>query len=795
MSPRPERYWQRRPLSSRGFALMTQPSFFLNVAELLLQFRVRRSEVGDGEEHWLRHRVFEALEELLAVIVGGGAPDVVLVRADDPELATEAVRALRAALKGQPTRIWVYGAREQVLEEAFWRPVYEAGADDVFSWRPELASERLKLRLHALARRLDRRSDVDHAMELVRKTIDVLPHAVFIRDASGRMVFCNDFVSTFVGLSEQELLGTGVSEVVIGPEDFRHQEQGFLAVLQSGVPLAREEEWIRADGESRWFQVTRVRIEGSDGRLYVVGLASDITRVRTLAEQIHERDQVLAQINEHMPAIVFQLERRADRSFEVPYLRVGQLPGFEKLRELSETPERALLRVVSEDLARLEAEDNDRPGDLWRGKFRMIDDEGCVRWMSGHASAKQGPEGLRWYGVLSDITERELMEERLAMADRLASLGTLSSGLAHEINNPLTVVTSNLDVLLRGAGQEVSPELQKEMLASAREGATRIGAVVDRLRGVNWSGGSEAPANDLRAIVDTAVRLVRQERSFKADVRVAAGARLWVDGAAGSLVQALVNVLTNSAEAVEGLSEERQVVEIVLAEEAGGRAVVTVRDRGTGMGEGVRKRAREPFFTTREVGEGSGLGLYSSHAIAEALGGELTLLSQEGVGTTVRIVLPAEGRQEEGGEAVSPERRRSVLVIDDELAIVEVIARLLKQEFDVFLATSAQEALERLDEGERFDAIISDLMMPQMSGMALLEVMQERYPEQALRMGFISGGLYTEEAQGFVEERPERLLIKPFDARQLRALVEGVARQGEGGSEMGGTRRGSAGGA
>src|SRR5690554_2754650 len=216
MSSPNQRAWHRRPLSSKSFAL-TQPTFFLNVAELFLQFRVTESEVGEGEEHWLRHRVFEELDELLEVIAAGGVPDVVLVRVDDAEVAESAVRTLRESLSGMPTRLWVYGASKRVLEEDFWLPVYEAGADDVFSWEPNDVAQRLKLRLRALARRLGVRTEIDHAVELVRKTIDVLPHAIFIRDASAQLVYCNRFVCDFLGRSERELVGTGVSDVVIGP--------------------------------------------------------------------------------------------------------------------------------------------------------------------------------------------------------------------------------------------------------------------------------------------------------------------------------------------------------------------------------------------------------------------------------------------------------------------------------------------------------------------------------------------------------------------------------------------------
>jgi CheY-like chemotaxis protein len=227
----------------------------------------------------------------------------------------------------------------------------------------------------------------------------------------------------------------------------------------------------------------------------------------------------------------------------------------------------------------------------------------------------------------------------------------------------------------------------------------------------------------------------------------------------------------------------------VTVRASGGRAEVEISDTGAGMAPEVLARAFEPFFTTKGVGQGSGLGLSIARGAVEAAGGQVELQSEPGRGTTVRCTLPLvaeeapraaprpEGAAVPGrdGAAARPALRRRVLVLDDELLVRRSIARMLAREHDVTAVGSGAEALERLAGGERYDAILCDLMMPELDGVAVYQALRNRWPEQLSRLAFITGGAFSDRAERFLAEHPVRLLQKPLDGQALRGLVTDLA--------------------
>jgi CheY-like chemotaxis protein len=206
--------------------------------------------------------------------------------------------------------------------------------------------------------------------------------------------------------------------------------------------------------------------------------------------------------------------------------------------------------------------------------------------------------------------------------------------------------------------------------------------------------------------------------------------------------------------------------------------VLEVRDTGRGVAPEVLPRVFDPFFTTRGPGAGSGLGLPVCHAIVTAHGGDIAIESEPGRGTLVRVELPAAAPERpaepapQGGHAGG---RRRVLVVDDEPLVLATVARLLQPELEVDGVTDAREALARLEGGARYDAVLCDLMMPGLTGMAFHDALAARWPELAGRCGFVTGGAFSDEARDFVERRPGRTLEKPFEAGALRALVRRLA--------------------
>ena len=256
-----------------------------------------------------------------------------------------------------------------------------------------------------------------------------------------------------------------------------------------------------------------------------------------------------------------------------------------------------------------------------------------------------------------DVTERKQLQGHLMLADRLASLGTLAAGVAHEINNPLLYVSMNLEYVtsevqrisgqLTGGGAHKAAELVPQLealdrpLHEAREGAQRVKDIVRDLRSFSTGGGGERvwPV-DICAIMESALRMARNEIKYRAEVVRQYGETPMVDANESRMAQVFLNLLINAAQAIPEGNVPNNEIRISTTTDRVGRAVVQIQDSGVGIPSDVLPRVFDPFFTTKAVGKGTGLGLAIVHRIVTALKGEIYIESQVGSGTTVRLILP-----------------------------------------------------------------------------------------------------------------------------------------------------------
>jgi CheY-like chemotaxis protein len=246
------------------------------------------------------------------------------------------------------------------------------------------------------------------------------------------------------------------------------------------------------------------------------------------------------------------------------------------------------------------------------------------------------------------------------------------------------------------------------------------------------------------------------------------------------LGQVLLNLIVNAVQAIpEGNYEGNQIIVTTTAGKE--QVVISIRDSGAGMTTEVKQRLFTPFFTTKPVGVGTGLGLAISHRIVAAMGGSITFDSDVGKGTEFRIALPIAGP---GVQPISQKiptlasavRRGRVLVIDDEETLGQAIRRYLAQDHDVDAVTSARIALDMLAGGARYDVILCDLMMPQITGIELHGNVAKLDASQAQRIVFVTGGAFTESARSFFEATNNPRIEKPFDLKTLRHLVNELIR-------------------
>jgi CheY-like chemotaxis protein len=249
-----------------------------------------------------------------------------------------------------------------------------------------------------------------------------------------------------------------------------------------------------------------------------------------------------------------------------------------------------------------------------------------------------------------------------------------------------------------------------------------------------------------------------------------------VQASESRLGQVFLNLVVNAAQAIAEGDAENNEIRISTSVDPGGSVVIEIADTGPGMPPEVLVRLFTPFFTTKPMGVGTGLGLSICHRIVTGFGGSIDVKSEVGKGTAFRIALPparAEVPEEAPSEppGMGARRRGRILVVDDEPTLARAIQRTLSAEHDVVALGSAEEALDRIRAGERFDVILCDLMMPQMTGMDLHAELSRVAREQAGQMIFVTGGAFTPRARAFLDETPNQRIEKPFHPLHLRALI------------------------
>jgi nitrogen-specific signal transduction histidine kinase/CheY-like chemotaxis protein len=389
---------------------------------------------------------------------------------------------------------------------------------------------------------------------------------------------------------------------------------------------------------------------------------------------------------------------------------------------------------------------------------------------------------VRMLGVMEDISRDRELESRLTLASRLAAVGSLASGISHEINNPLAWVTSNLgfciDELKRLARDAVDPERCEELaeaLDDAQTGAQRIAQIVSDLRTFAHADSEKLAPVSVRRVLDGALTMVNNELKHRARLVRQLDPIPMVLGNEARLGQAIVNLLLNAAwsAGVPGAAPE---IQVTTRTSPGGRAILEVTDNGPPLSSEVLPHVFDPFYSARAGGEGIGLGLAVSHSIVQALGGTIEVESAPARGTTFRLSLPPV--PEDGVPAPFPSPpatspRVGVVVIDDEPAILTAVERMLGPGFEVRSFTSGADALEALLERAP-DAIVCDVMMPELSGAELWSRLEVLAPELVDRMVLLTGGAFTPEAQAFVESRGARVVEKPFSIRALKDAVRSV---------------------
>jgi PAS domain S-box-containing protein len=371
-------------------------------------------------------------------------------------------------------------------------------------------------------------------------------------------------------------------------------------------------------------------------------------------------------------------------------------------------------------------------------------------------------------GVAQDITETKELQARMVFSDRMISVGTLAGGVAHEINNPLATISASLEMIAEGHGDAETRD--------ARKAVDRIRTIVRGLSAFSRVDDDSRQPVDIIRVMELAISLASNEIRHRARLVTQFGEVPHVFANAARLGHVFLNLLTNAAEAFSEGDANSHEVKVVTRTDDAGWAIIEVHDTGSGIAREVQGRIFDPFFTTKGVGRGTGLGLSICHGTVRSLGGDITFRTAVGNGTKFTIALPPSTeaprkRTPSNTMKATTGPRGTLLLIDDDVLFTSSLRRLFAAEHDVTVINDGRIALERFRSGERFDVILCDLMMPNLTGAELHAALREISPELADQMIFITGGAFSPASQQFLERITNLCFEKPCDLGELRSAV------------------------
>jgi PAS domain S-box-containing protein len=625
-------------------------------------------------------------------------------------------------------------------------------------------------------------------------------------DLDGRFTLVNDRFCQIAGRSREELLTLKMQEIT-HPEDLPGNIPKFDRAVREGTPFSHEKRYVRPDGSVIWVNNSVSVVRRPSGEPYgILAVSIDVTERRRAEAAVRENEARLRALTDNLPGgMVYQVSTGRDGS-ERRFLFVSQ-----SCEKLTGYPAEAILADASvaygmmegEEVAVLAAEEEaaiaeSRPFDV-QCRFRRAD--GALRWARIISAPRGQPDGTTvWDGIMIDVTDQKqaeemlrnlnetleqrvaeraeelaLAQEALRQAQKMEAMGQLTGGVAHDFNNLLTPILGSLDLLHRRA---LGGAREQRLVEGALQSAERAKTLVQRLLAFARRQPLQPGPVDLPELVRGMVELVASTSGPQIRIETRMDEPLpYARADANQLEMAILNLAVNGRDAMPGggvltiSGSARIVSEGEVPGLAAGRYVrLSVADTGTGMDEATLARAVEPFFSTKGIGRGTGLGLSMVHGLAAQLGGALTLDSRVGEGTLAALWLPvsdaAPASIATGGPVDGAGRATAgtVLLVDDEPLVRASTADMLTElGYEVVEADSGSDALALLDV-RLPDLVITDHLMPGLSGTDLALILAAERPD--LPVLIVSG--YAD-LDGLPADLPR--LTKPFRQADLAAAV------------------------
>ena len=526
----------------------------------------------------------------------------------------------------------------------------------------------------------------------LQEVIDAIPNPVYYKDVQGVYLGCNDSFKNFFGKTADEIIGQTLQDIL--PESYSGQStRKDHSIIESGMSIQFETEMVRGDGIVRTVFASKAPLSRSDGSLAgIVGSFVDITEQRDSDENIRKMSRAI----EQSPATI--VITNVDGVIEYANPKFSETTGYSKEEAIGQNP-RILKSGEMPASGYAEMWKTLSAGKEWRGEFHNKRKDGTLYWELASISPLFDKDGsLSGYlAIKEDITERkridaELLKSRLDLEgkhgelekayselknaqlqifqqEKMASIGQLAAGVAHEINNPMGFISSNLSSLFKYidkltefiavadqsliecAGSREAEKLNdirkklkidyikddaRQLIAESLDGASRVRRIVQDLKSFSRIDQVEQTMINLNEALETTINIAWNEIKYVATINKEFGNIPLIKCFPQQLNQVFLNLLVNAAHAI-GENQGAITVRTWSEDEL---VCVSVTDTGCGIPDEIKQRIFEPFFTTKEVGKGTGLGLSISYDIIRKHGGEITVESEAGKGTTFVVRLP-----------------------------------------------------------------------------------------------------------------------------------------------------------
>ena len=617
-----------------------------------------------------------------------------------------------------------------------------------------------------------------------------IPGMVYRGTPDWSLSFVGSEVERLTGYTPAEILGKPkVWRGLIHPDDFRSVQETILFCVRQREPILRMEyRIVRKDGESRWINDRRQMIYDEGGRLLCIdGLCLDISEQKRDEEV---RRQLTAAVEHAADAIMV-----TDAEWIVQYVNPAfeKVTGYAKEEVLGRTPN--ILAADGENIqAYLGIEDKIRTGSPWKGRLKNKRKDGILLEQDTVVSPIRDSGGTIVNHVVAsrDITREVQLEKQARTAQHMEAVGTLAGGIAHDFNNALTGIIGFADLLRMRLGKE--PKLQGDV-DEILKCAERASTLTRQLLAFARRQVIEPVVLDINTVVRDLSRLMKKVSGEQIEVRTRLAEGIPpVFADRGQLEQVLLNLCLNSRDAMPGGGEffvstdgvvwEGERVEDQAAISAGQYVLLTVSDNGDGMDDATRKRAFEPYFTTKAPGKGTGLGLSMVYGIVKQNAGFVFLDTRPGEGTTFRFYFPAseavsEEKKEkrENREAAVKGGTETILLAEDEEAIRNLAERSLRgYGYDILVARDGAEAVALCEAHPEIAIALLDVVMPRMGGIEALDAMRRLRPD--LKAMFTSGYSTDRIHESFVLLPGIEFLPKPYSpaslARRVREVLDKV---------------------